>query len=216
MSDVMSFEAGFNLYHVGGVGDVWDGRNSRFPLFGRLGRSARLAANASLEFRTLRQAITARLPSFRVAAPMQLGLLAMPRETDEMVRRECAGMDVLPVVVSTTGDGRTLASPLPDGVHPGSAKLLVERQSPLEPRILALPSPPGALHEADGEAASAEIETVLYRFPERGIASVALGLLVGGKTLAMPRAVINRSPVDSMPLNQELFNWARLSGTPIV
>lgn len=215
MSDKKTFEQGFNLYNIGGIGEA-----HRKPWYRRLlGGLGKMAADTSgtLEFKLASNPIETVLPRFMVGGERHVGLLAIPWGVEDAVRQQYPDARVNLAVISRTDSGHILAGELPDDVCPGAARLVVKRHPSQLHRLLAVPVS-GREAGADGRTAEPgpEISTVLYRFPSKGTVSAALGFLVGSEALAVPRAIINRPPVYSMALTDQVIGWAQASGTPIV
>lgn len=210
MSEITTFGAGYDIYNVGGIGEELE-EPWRRRLFGFLGNTAS-DAPSKVRLRLAQVGIPACLPRFRVIGRGHAGLLSMPSDFEERVAGDYPGVAIRPAIVSTTPEGWTVAGEFPEDVGLGTAGLRLERHGSADrARVLALPAPePGSSEQ--------EIKTALYRFRQKGreIVPAALGLLIGGKAIVLPRRLDDGSPVFSMPLNHRLTNWASASGTPII
>lgn len=210
MSEITTFGAGYDIYNVGGIGEVWEEPRRR-RLFDFLGGRAS-DTTPKVQLRLARVGIPTHLPPFRVIGRDHAGLLSIPSDFEETVAGDYPGIAVRPAVISTTPEGWTLAGELPEEVELGAVSLRLERHSSTD-RVRVLASP-----ASDSAPSDQEIRTALYRFSQKGreIVPAALGLLVGGKAIVLPRRLGDGSPVFSMPLSPRLTNWASASGTPII
>ena len=215
MPDIEALETGYSLNKVR-VGEPWSSKDPSWlrRKFTRLGR---LAAEApGLAYREI-SGLSKNLPPFLLTSRRRLGLLAMPQGVVEKALKDFPADSIRPAVVVRRGDA-TIAGLLPDDIVPGHAELAIDQIDGWR-RVRAWPAQSvDDLESGSRDAAGfrVRIRTLLYQFGHGGQASAALGLLVGGESLVLPDAVVNRPAVDGVAPSGEVLAWARASNTPIL